>query len=312
MVFLRVLIVVFLVTLLNACGGFEATNFSEDGIELCRANRSLPAGRHAERMALSGNRLYVMDAYSGVTRYLRKSYGCDWELDAGWYSEGSLQFDGFLQEIDVDAAGNLSAKDGGSVYFPGQDSCGASSGGYAVQPSGAGFVVPSTLGLRIYSHASGRCTQQNAGVGIGSILGADVEGDGIVCVESVGGSRPERLTAYDFNGGSDWARPLSVQQATEPYLCGVDRVRVSSTEIAVLDRTCGRIAVFDRQGLWLATVLLDKIGVRTSRVRDIALPELGVAEILLDDLELTARVSWRALLGNSSDGVIGSMEMQSE
>lgn len=300
--------IIFVPILLIGCGGFEASTLSETGMERCRSNGSLLAGRHPERMALHGSSLYVMDGYSGVTRFHRKSYGCDWELDAFWNSGGSLQFDGFLQELDVDGTGQLSAKDGGTVYFPGKDTCGTATGGYAVFPSSDGFVVPSSLGLRIYSHSAGRCIQQGGNLGIGEVLAADVDNGGIVSVESVGGNEPERLVAYSLNGNSDWARPLSLQEATEPYLCAADRVRTSSTEIAILDRTCGRVAVFDRQGLWLATILLDRIGVLRSRVRDLALPELGVAELLLDDAELTVRISWRALLGNSSDGVIGSSE----
>lgn len=291
------------------CGGFDAdTTLTDAGVERCRANSDLPAGRDPARMALHGGSLYVLDSYSGVTRFQRKSYGCDWELDVSWQSGGSLQFDGFLQDIDTDASGALSAKDGGAVYFPGQDSCGASIGGYAVFPSGQGFAVPSSLGLHLYSHSSSHCTQQGATLGFGSVLAADAGSEGVVTVEAVGGTRPERLVSYSLTGSTQWSRPLSLQEQTEPYLCGADRVRASVWEIAILDRTCGRLAVFDRQGLWVATVLLDKIGIRASRLRDMALPADGVAELLLDDTELTAQVSWRALLGNSSDGIIGSFD----
>lgn len=296
---------------LVGCGGFEATNaITEGDVERCAANSSLPAGRDPDRMALSGSSLlYVLDGYSGVTRFLRKSYGCGWELDVNWQNGGSLQFDGFLQDIDADASGALSGKDGSMVYFPGQDSCSADMGGYAVFPSASGFVVPSTLGLRFYSHSNGRCDQSGAIAGFGNSLGADVDDQGVVSVESVGGFVPERLVAYSTNGSSEWSRPLSQQETTEPYLCQVDRVRANANEIAVLDLGCGRVVHFDRQGNWIATVLLDKIGIRPSRVRDMALPELGITELLLDDTELTARFSWRALLGNASDGVIGSTDL---
>jgi len=292
--------------LLSGCGPTGTSPSS--GVEgtVCDANAELPLGHSATRMALdaSHGRLYILDDYSSISRWNRSPFSCDWELDRNWESSGILTLDGFPEEIDVDAYGNLYVKDGILVLGPGTDTCTATTGTFAVFTGGDGLVTGSILGSEYWSKNGNNCASSGGAVGFGKALSVDADDVQWLAAESVGGTIPERLALYNKDGSTDWITPISANPLIEPYLCSADRVRLGDFDVVVLDKTCGRVATFGRDGSWKATILLDSLGIRRSRVRDVAIASTGVVELLTDDSSPTIQISWRALLGASSGAVI--------
>lgn len=287
-------------TMLVSCGDLNSPTGDGVNVIRCSSDTDIPFARKPLRMAMenSGNRLYVLDEFSGVSRWNRKSYGCGWELDRAWQSGGSLQLDGFAQELDLSSDGRLYVKSGSQLLVPNQDTCTAQSGSFAVSPSGATWVLASDFGAELWSFGANRCQESGNVPSFGAALTADFDDQGFVDVEATL-TRPERLVGYSESGVNQWIEPLSVAQGIEPYLCSADRVRTSSSEIVILDKTCGKLATFDRSGRWIASIMLDSIGIRHSRVLDVSISSPGVAELLVDDAVLTTQVSWRALMASN-------------
>ncbi len=281
------------VVLLFSCTGVDSGSAPGLFVEECGANLDIPLNRKPARMALDlpRNRLHVLDAYSGITTYQRKSYGCDWVQDS------SHQYDGFIDDLDLASNGDLFALDGSLLLVNGREDCSLQTGSFAVLPTGDRVVLGSVLSNQIWARSASGCQGQGFYFGFGSPLSVDADDDGIVVVEGVDGTHPERLASYSGSGQLEWSRPLSQSPSMEPYLCSAQRVRSNSFEIIVLDLTCKRLLAFARNGDFVAAIALDSVGIHASRVKDISLESPGVAEFLVDDLPLTLRLSYKAYVG---------------
>jgi len=277
-------------------------------VKSCENTESVPLSGSVDKMSLDVSRglLYVLDNYGGISRWARKPYDCGWELDYSWQTSGTLQFNGFVQDLDVSDVGSLYVKDGTQLISVDADTCMIGSGGFAISPDGSAVMVATTTGTEISNVGHGNCNASGANVGFGRALAVDANSAGFVTIESVGGKVPERLVAYDATGATRWTSPLSVVPGVEPYLCSADRIRSNGFEEVVLDKTCHRLLSFDAQGNWVVSISLDSLGIRGSLVHDMDEATSGVAELLYNGMPLTVQVSWRGLIGKGLKGVIES------
>ena len=277
----------------------------------CGNSQSVPLSGTPNKMALDNvnNVLYVLDDYSGISRWTRLSYDCGWELDESWETGGAVTFDGFLQDLDLTSAGALFVKDGTQMIGMNMDTCAVSVGDFAVSPDGTYLVISTSAGSQIAALGGNVCPSSSQLFGYGKALTVDVDGSGFETVESVGGSTPQRLVAYGPTGNVRWTSPLSVVKGVEPYLCSADRIRSNDFEEVVLDRTCHRLVSFDASGNWIASISLDSLGIGGGYVHDMAQVSTGVVELLYDGYPLTVQVSWRSLLGQGLAGVVESTSL---
>jgi hypothetical protein len=279
-----------LVLSLLSCGGEWVDSDDSSTVTHCYTDERLPAGRSISRAAMAGDAssLYVLDNWSAIYRYTRDPVRtCGWELDGSWGSEGQLSLDGFVEDLDL-AGGRLLWMDGAALGSTVEMSCIAERGPFAVAPGGAGIAVGTSGGVRTWTLSGSTCALAALSFGSFPVLGLAQDGDGFYTVEGV--STPQNLVVYSRSGTELWREPLSATEGNEKYFCGVDRLRVGSSGIFLLDKKCGRLGIFNSDGVWRKTLDLDSLGVRAPL--DVLPAEQGMLYILVENQrELTVRLS---------------------
>ncbi|NLB64016.1 MAG: hypothetical protein GX801_07920 [Fibrobacter sp.] len=285
---------VFLCFMLWSCG-FEYSSGTDSPYyaKHCSANADMPLGRSpiCWTFAERENAMYILDDFSGISRWILHHNDCNWELDRSFGDEGLKSLDGFVDEIHWHQGqvwmrnGSVVENQEKTVYC-----MGSSTESFGVWASK--LVMSASVGAQVFDVSGGRCNNDGF-VGNVQTQAVGVNDHSILLAEKPLIDGTMSFWSYDWQGSLKWFYMQEAQGA----LCGVDKIAMGREVALLLDLKCHQVGVLGYHGDMLGVLSLRDHGV-PRRIKDIAAGELGEFWLLSTGQPLTYKLSYRYLMGN--------------
>jgi len=232
----------FFLAFLLGCGEWESGTVGRVSCDLRNFNGfSTPI-----KMFVDRDNLYLLDNSSKVHLYKRDDlYECSFDFKDTYY------FTGFPNDVFssyVQDKARLKSFNDATV-------CDARDGVFAI--SGNELAIGSNMGIETWN--IGSCIR-TGNVSSQKVLALAATGSEYFAAEGIS-TEPRNLTRYAKSGFS-YSDPMSATSGNEKHFCAADRVIANNYGVFLLDKTCGKIGVYDNQAVWRKTLRLDSLGIR--------------------------------------------------